>query len=117
MRYSRLFLLSLFIGPLLCGACVGPRATVHYGQRGYWRPNCFDRNGLEQGRWRTYYDDDKKQPYTAGRYRHGRPVPTFRYYAPTGALDHSERYGWEGFCEVSTGTRAADWQAGAKRSG
>ena len=33
--------------------------------------------------------------------RHGRPVRTFRYYAPTGPLDHSERYRREGFCEVT----------------
>ena len=47
-----------------------------------------------------YYDSADAQPFTAGRYRHGRPVRTFRYYAPTGQLDHSERYRREGFCEV-----------------
>ena len=86
---------------LLCSACTATRPGVHYGPRGLWQPNRFDRHGLEQGRWRTYYDAAKAQPFTAGRYRHGRPVRTFRYYAATGALDHSERYARQGFCEVT----------------
>ena len=87
---------------LLCSACTATRPRVHYGPRGLWQPNRFDRHGLEQGRWRTYYDAAKAQPFTAGRYRHGRPVRTFRYYAATGALDHSERYARQGFCEATS---------------
>ena len=102
-----------FPGPLLslptccccCCCCwavpTATRPAAHYGPRGFWPPNRFDRHGLKQGRWRTYYDAAKTQPFTAGRYRHGRPVRIFRYYAATGALDHSERYARQGFCEVT----------------
>ena len=99
MHFSRLFLF-LCLAALL-GACASSHPATHYGPRGFWKPNRFDRNGLEQGQWRTFYDSADTRPFTAGRYRHGRPVRTFRYYAPTGALDHSERYGGQGFCEVT----------------
>ena len=88
-------------GALALAACAGTTPKAHYGPRGFWRPNRFDRDGREQGRWRTYYDSANTQPFTAGHYRHGRPVRTYRYYAPTGALDHSERYGRAGYCEVT----------------
>ena len=97
-------LLLLLLGAaLLAGACAGsrPASSAHHGPRGFWRPNRFDRQGREQGRWRTYYDLARRQPFTAGRFRHGRPVGTYRYYAATGALDHSERYGRAGFCVVT----------------
>ena len=118
MYLARLLLLGFCI--LLLGACAGSRGTTHYGPRGFWQPNRFDRHGLETGRWRTYYDSAARQPFTAGRYRHGRPVRTFRYYAPTGQLDRSEQYQREGFCEVtyrhSTGQVArrghAQWVTG-----
>ncbi|WP_310393009.1 hypothetical protein [Hymenobacter sp.] len=111
-------LLLLLCCALLLGAC----ATPHYGPRGFWKPNRYDRNGLARGRWRTHYDSAGQQPFTAGQYRHGRPVRTFRYYAPTGALDRSERYGRAGFCEVTywypNGQVArrgnAQWVTGAK---
>ncbi|MDB5270596.1 MAG: hypothetical protein JWP58_3636 [Hymenobacter sp.] len=99
MRLARPLLLGCFA--LLLNACAGSRGTMHYGPRGFWRPNRFDRHGLETGRWRTYYDSADRQPFTAGHYRHGRPVRTFRYYAPTGQLDRSEQYHREGFCEVT----------------
>lgn len=53
------------------------------------RPSAY--HGLEQSRWRSYYDSANKQPYTAGRLRHGSAVGTYRYYSPTGALDRSEK--------------------------
>ena len=91
-----------FVGCVwLLTACAGSHATTHYGPRGFWHPNRSDHRGLAQGRWRTYYDSANTRPFTTGRYRHGRPVRTFRYYAPTGALDHSEQYRREGFCEVT----------------
>jgi antitoxin component YwqK of YwqJK toxin-antitoxin module len=96
-----LCLLLLLSGPVLLSACAGSHATTHYGPRGFWRPNRFDRHGRETGRWRTYYDDADKQPFTAGRYRHGRPVRTFRYYTPTGQLDRTEQYQREGMCDVT----------------
>jgi antitoxin component YwqK of YwqJK toxin-antitoxin module len=89
---------------LLCSACAGSHsATGHYGPHGFWKPNRFDRHGREQGRWRTYYDagNTRTQPFTEGRYRHGRPVRTFRYYDPTGRLDRTEQYERKGFCEVT----------------
>ena len=99
MRLPRLLLLVACIW--LLGACAGSRATTHHEPRGFWPPNRSDRAGRAQGRWRTYYDSANTRPFTTGRYRHGRPVRTFRYYAPTGSLDHSERYRREGFCEVT----------------
>ena len=90
-------LLALLSGASLLGGCASTKPSA----LAFWRPNRFDRHGLETGRWRTYYDDYKKKPFTAGRYRHGRPVRTFNYYDPTGKLDHSEAYTKDGHCEVS----------------
>jgi len=120
MRFPALMLATCL--SLWLGACAGPRATTHYGPRGFWQPNRFDRKGLEQGRWCTYFDSANKQPFTTGRYRHGRPVRTFKYYGPAGVLDHSERYGREGFCEVTywypggqvARRGPAQWVTGAK---
>ena len=86
---------------LLLASCAGFQASTTHAPRGFWRPNRSDRHGLETGRWRTYYDEANRQPCTAGRYKHGRPVRTFRYYAPTGQLDRSEAYGRDGLCEVT----------------
>ena len=99
MRFSRLL---LFVGCAgLLGACASSHTPATRTPRGFWRPNRFDRDGKAQGRWRTYYDSADAQPFTTGRYRHGRPVRTFRYYAPTGRLDYSEQYRRQGFCEVT----------------
>ncbi|WP_201977929.1 toxin-antitoxin system YwqK family antitoxin [Hymenobacter rubidus] len=101
MRLSRWLFLSYVA---LLASCAGTKYSPH----GFWKPNRSDRHGLARGRWRTYYDDANKQPFTAGQYRHGRPVRTFRYYAPTGQLDHSEEYGRDGYCEVTY------WHAGGQ---
>lgn len=109
---------SLLSCALLLGAC----ASSGPNDRGFWKPNRSDRHGLAKGRWRTYYDANKRELFTTGQYRHGRPVRTFNYYSPTGALDHSEVYGKEGFCEVTywhpSGKVArkgkAQWVTGAK---
>lgn len=77
--------------PLLAAACT----TAVPGRRhaAFWRTNGYDHQGEQQGRWRTYYDEDTRQrPYTAGRFRHGRPVGHWRYYNQPGYLDHEERY-------------------------
>ncbi len=89
MRTRNFLYLSLLImGTWLCSACAGTNRT--------------DRQGLGRGRWRTYYDSaGARQPYTTGRFRHGRPVGQFQYFSPTGALDHTERYASEGICEVT----------------
>lgn len=100
MRYPLLMLLSLCIS-LFCGACASSKSGTGRNSGGFWKPNRTDRKGLAKGRWRTYYDDAKKQPFTRGQYRHGRPVRTFKYYSPTGALDHTEVYGQDGYCEVT----------------
>ncbi|MBD2723578.1 toxin-antitoxin system YwqK family antitoxin [Hymenobacter armeniacus] len=91
MYLSRLLL--LFGLAVLLHACAGAR--------GFWNPNRSDRHGLARGRWRTYHDDAKKQLFTSGQYRHGRPVRTFRYFSATGALERSEVYGRDGLCEVT----------------
>ena len=85
--FSSLFLAIL----LLATACT----TTFSGRRhaAFWRTNGYDRLGEQQGRWRTYYDDDdKSRPQTWGRFRHGRPVGHWRYYGQPGNLDHEERY-------------------------
>lgn len=92
----RLQVFLLLVCSVLLSAC-----AANNGPRGFWKPNRYDRNSLAKGRWRTYYDAEGKQPFTTGKYRHGRPVGTFRYFDPTGALDHSERYGQDGLCEVT----------------
>jgi len=95
-------LLLLLNGAVLMSSCAGSHpATRHYGPHGFWKPNRFDRHGLETGRWRTYYDSGNKQPFTTGRYKHGRPVRTFHYYDPTGKLDRTEQYQREGLCDVT----------------
>ena len=115
--------LLLFTGlGLALGACATSRPSSPGGLFSFLGPNRFDRHGLEQGRWRTYYDDARTQPYTAGRFRHGRAVGTYRYYAPNGVLDHSEQYAKAGACEVTywypNGQMArrghAQWDTGAK---
>jgi antitoxin component YwqK of YwqJK toxin-antitoxin module len=87
MRYLFLALLGL-AGATACTTAVPgrPHAT-------FWRTNGYDRQGREQGRWRTYFDETNKQTrFTTGRYRHGRPVGHWRYYTQLGTLDHEERY-------------------------
>ncbi|MBF9223471.1 toxin-antitoxin system YwqK family antitoxin [Hymenobacter ruricola] len=91
MRLPSLFLVVCLAAVL--GSCAGSRSAS--------KANRSDRNGLAKGRWRTYQDSATQLLYTSGRYRHGRPVGTFRYYAPTGALDRTESYAREGFCEVT----------------
>lgn len=81
----------LFI--LLAGvatACAGGRPTER-----------LDRHDQRQGRYRTYYDDARTQPFTWGRYRHGQPVGRWRYYAPDGALQRYERYRRHGFSDIT----------------
>jgi antitoxin component YwqK of YwqJK toxin-antitoxin module len=99
MRAFRLLLL-LVLSTLL-GSCAGSRFATAPPAWAFWKNNRFDRHGLETGRWRTYYDDGHHRPYTAGRYRHGRPVKTFQYYTPEGKLDRTETYSKDGYCEVS----------------
>ena len=91
MRFIGLFL--LVSSSLLLNSCAS--------SQGFWKSNRFDRNGRATGRWRTYYDANNKELFTAGRYRHGRPVGTFQYYDATGKLDRSEHYERQGFCEVT----------------
>ncbi len=98
---ARLRLLWLLTFSTLLGSCAGSRFATAPPAWAFWKHNRFDHNGRETGRWRTYYDHSKKQPYTAGRYRHGRPVKTFQYYDPTGKLDRTETYSQDGYCEVS----------------
>jgi len=86
-------LLALLCLAAVLGSCAGSKS-------GFSRTNRSDRNGLAKGRWRTYQDSANQLLFTSGRYRHGRPVGTFRYYAPTGTLDRTESYAGEGLCEV-----------------
>lgn len=60
-----------------------------------------DRQGDRQGRYRTYYDDARTQPFMRGRYRHGQPVGRWRYYAQAGELQHKERYRHHGLSDIT----------------
>jgi len=60
-----------------------------------------DRQGDRQGRYRTYYDDARTQPFIRGRYRHGQPVGRWRYYAQAGELQHKERYRRHGLSHIT----------------
>ena len=103
----RTLLLILLASGLLAG-CAGSHGAAGTLPLGFSPRNRYDRHDRPKGRWRTYYDAANKQPYTVGRYRHGNPVRTFNYYSPTGALEKSERYGKEGFCDVT------DWYPSGK---
>lgn len=93
------FLLLLGFSALLEG-CAGSRFAAAPPAWAFWKLNRTNGHGLAVGRWRTFYDDAKHEPFTAGRYRRGRPVNTFRYYDPAGKLDYTETYGQDGYCEV-----------------
>jgi antitoxin component YwqK of YwqJK toxin-antitoxin module len=60
-----------------------------------------DRQGDRHGRYRTYYDAAHTQLFTRGRYRHGQAVGRWRYYAPTGTLQHKERYRRHGLSDIA----------------
>ncbi|TDN38393.1 hypothetical protein E4631_03160 [Hymenobacter sp. UV11] len=83
-------LLLLFCFSALATACTSARPAEH-----------LDRQGQRQGRTRTYYDDARTQLFTQGRYRHGRPVGRWRYYAQAGELQRQERYRRRGFSNIA----------------
>ncbi len=84
---QRLLLLSLLLA--LATACASTRPTGR-----------TDRQGDRQGRYRTYYDASRTQLFTRGRYRHGRPVGRWRYYAQAGEMQHQERYHRHGLSDI-----------------
>lgn len=104
----RLLFFLLLTSALLAASCLGPRRAAGPAPLGFDPRNRYDHHDRPRGRWRTYYDAARTQPYTVGRYRHGRPVRTFQYFAPTGALEKSEQYGREGYCDVT------DWYPSGK---
>lgn len=84
---SRILLLSLLLA--LATACA---STQPAGRT--------DHQGDRQGRYRTYYDAARSQLFTRGRYRHGRPVGRWRYYAQAGEMQHQERYRRHGLSDI-----------------
>jgi antitoxin component YwqK of YwqJK toxin-antitoxin module len=54
--------------------------------------NHLDAEGKRHGRWREYFDVAETQIANQGRYRHGRPVGQWWYFAPGRKLEHTERY-------------------------
>jgi antitoxin component YwqK of YwqJK toxin-antitoxin module len=88
MRFFFLASLGLLAAASACTTAVPGRRHA-----AFWRTNGYDRQGEQQGRWRTFFDEKHKQTrFTTGRYRHGRPVGHWRYYTQLGTLDHEERY-------------------------
>ena len=106
MRPAAFLLTGLIL--VLLSACAGVHQKAGSLPLGFDKRNRYDRRDRPQGRWRTFYDSARTQPYTSGRYRHGRPVRTFKYYDATGVLSKSEQYGREGYCVVT------DWYASGK---
>ena len=75
------------LGVLLTGC-----TAAKHGPIGFWSSKRYDRQLQQHGPWPTYFDDAKKHPMALGRYRHGRYAGRWRYYAPTGELERTERF-------------------------
>lgn len=59
--------------------------------------NKKDKLERKQGRWKVYYDDDRKQLLYKGRYKDHQQKGIFKYYLPDGSLYLREKYlkgGW-----------------------
>ena len=95
----RILLLALL--SVVATACATSSPRVANGPRGFWHANRLDRHGDPQGRWHVYYDSAQARPLTRGRYRHGRAVGRWRYYAPVGGLVRQERYHRHGFSDIT----------------
>lgn len=78
-----------WLGHLLGGSiCLASCVTLPLGHP----RNRLDAEGKRHGRWREYFDVAETQVANQGRYRHGRPVGQWRYFAPGRRLEHTERY-------------------------
>lgn len=82
------FILCVPVALVLLSACTNAR----HGPIGFWSSKRYDRQLRQHGPWPTCYDDAKKRPMALGRYRHGRYAGRWRCYAPTGALERTERF-------------------------
>ena len=91
----------------LLSAC----STAKRGPIGFWSQKRYDKQLRQHGPWPTYYDDANRQPMALGRYRHGRYVGRWRYYAPTGEIERKERYAREPYGLISI----TEYQAGKKK--
>ena len=85
----RSFLLALLSA--LATGCAGSRTAAEH----------LDHQGQRHGRNRTYYDEARTQLLTQGRYRHGRAVGRWRYYAQAGELQRQERYRRHGLSDIA----------------
>lgn len=72
---------------LVLTGCAVPHRPI-----GFWSRNRVDVHGARQGPWRTYYDSADTRLATRGHYRHDQPRGRWRYYLPSGGLDHTEHY-------------------------
>ena len=54
--------------------------------------NRVDKHDLRQGRWKMYYDDEKKQLMWKGRYKNHHQVGHWKYYTSSGIRYLDERY-------------------------
>lgn len=54
--------------------------------------NRTDEHYRRQGRWKMYYDDERKQLMWKGKYRNHKQVGTWKYYKPDGSIYLKERY-------------------------
>ncbi|WP_375436197.1 toxin-antitoxin system YwqK family antitoxin [uncultured Hymenobacter sp.] len=86
-------------------------STAKQGPIGFWSRQRYDQQLRQHGPWPTYYDDAKRQPMALGRFRHGRYVGRWRYYAPTGELERTERFARNSYNLISI----TEYQAGSKK--
>jgi antitoxin component YwqK of YwqJK toxin-antitoxin module len=54
--------------------------------------NKVDKRNFRQGRWKMYYDDEKKQLMWKGRYKDHHQVGHWKYYTSRGTIYLDERY-------------------------
>ena len=102
----RLSFCLLFL-PALLSAC----STAKKGPIGFWSSRRYDKELCQHGPWPTYYDDAKTQPMALGRYRHGRYAGRWRYYAPNGTLERTERFARRPYGLIAI----TEFQAGGKK--
>jgi antitoxin component YwqK of YwqJK toxin-antitoxin module len=86
-------------------------STAKHGPIGFWSSKRYDQQLRQHGPWPTYYDDAKTQPMALGRYRHGRYAGRWRYYAPNGTLERTERFARRPYGLITM----TEYQAGGKK--
>lgn len=96
---------------LALALALGSCSTAKHGPIGFWSQERYDKELRQHGPWPTYYDDAKHQPMALGRFRHGRYAGRWRYYAPDGTLERTEKFARKPYGLISI----TEYQAGGKK--